>query len=72
MFRNECEYSRDISMAIEQCRDTSHALRKIVEDAKAANTVSILAQTLVIHQKTLIDLLELRRGHQDSCDICDS
>jgi hypothetical protein len=71
MTRNECGYSRDISKAIDQCGKTCNALRKIVEDATVAKTKSIFAETLLIHQKTIIDLVELQHEHRGSCAICD-
>jgi hypothetical protein len=75
MALNECEYSRNISKAIDSCSKSCSMLRKVVEDARAANdpaTVSVFTETLAIQQNAVTDLAKCRSEHQNSCAKCNS
>jgi hypothetical protein len=70
---SECEYSRNISFAIERTNDACNILQRIVEDArkrKDTEAVEVFTQTKLIHQKAVIDLIRMRKQHQDSCSEC--
>jgi hypothetical protein len=70
---SECEYSRNISFAIDRTNEACNMLQRIVEDArkrKNEEEVEVFTQTKLIHQKAVIDLIRMRKQHQELCSEC--
>jgi hypothetical protein len=73
MTSDECEYSRNISLAIQRSNEAANHLRCIVEDSRKAGNdeaVKVFSETKLIDQNAIVDLIRLRRDHQTACPEC--
>ena len=69
----ECEYCANLSLAIQRTDQACNDVRKALEIATRNNdpeASAVLKDTLLIHQKAVVDMTKEKMRHKATCDSC--